>query len=349
MTDEYFMKRALRLARRGEAFVTPNPMVGAVIVKDGKIIGEGYHACYGDCHAEVNAINAASSSIAGATFYVTLEPCCHQGKTPPCVNSILAAKPSRVVVGSVDPNPLVAGNGIRMLAKHGIKITVGILERECRIINERFFKFMETGVPFVTLKFAQSLDGRLATASGHSQWISSIPSRRFAHELRAAHDAVLVGVGTVQEDDPELTVRHVRGRQPLRIVLDAKLSIPLDSRILKDQELTKTILVTSTRASGRRHDTLIQRGIEVITVKETSRGILDLRELLVLLGKRGITSLLVEGGAKVITSFFRARLADRLVVIIAPKIIGRGLESVGDLGTKRMEDALALKDWKVRR
>ena len=183
MTDAVYMKRALQLARRGEGWVSPNPMVGAVIVKDGQIIGEGYHERYGQDHAEVNAIRNAGGAIEGATVYITLEPCCHFGKTPPCVDSLIACRPARVVIGTTDPNPLVAGKGIEALHRQGIATDVGILERECRELNERFFKFIRTGMPFVTLKFAQTLDGRIATATGHSQWISSLPARRYSHCL----------------------------------------------------------------------------------------------------------------------------------------------------------------------
>ena len=214
MTDEFYMKRALRLARRGEAWVSPNPMVGAVIVRRGRIIGEGYHQKFGGNHAEINAISHASEPIKGATIYINLEPCTHYGKTPPCIDSVIAAKPARVVIGTPDPNPAVAGKGIEALKRHGIKTTVGILEEACKEFNERFLKFMRTGIPFVTLKFAQSIDGRIATASGHSRWISSEQSLKFAHALRSHHDAVLVGSGTLSKDDPELTVRLVRGQKP---------------------------------------------------------------------------------------------------------------------------------------
>ncbi|MBM4315276.1 MAG: bifunctional diaminohydroxyphosphoribosylaminopyrimidine deaminase/5-amino-6-(5-phosphoribosylamino)uracil reductase RibD, partial [Deltaproteobacteria bacterium] len=217
--DEYYMRRALRLARRGEGRVSPNPLVGAVIVRNGRIIGEGYHHRCGEKHAEINAIESAAEAVAGADFYVNLEPCSHFGRTPPCVDALLACRPGRVIVGAVDPNPLVAGKGIRTLAQHRIETTVGVLDEACRRLNEVFFKYIRTGLPFVTVKFAQTLDGRIATATGHSRWISSPPSLRFAHRLRDLHDAILVGADTVLTDDPELTCRLIRGRNPLRIVI----------------------------------------------------------------------------------------------------------------------------------
>ena len=213
--DEFYMRRALRLAQKGGAWVSPNPMVGAVIVKEHRIIAEGYHQIFGGNHAEVNAINHASETIDGSTIYVNLEPCTHYGKTPPCCESIIACKPARVVIGTPDPNPIISGRGIETLKRHGIETTVGVLEESCRRLNERFFKFIQTGTPFVTLKFAQTIDGRIATAVGHSRWISSEKSLRFAHMLRSHHDAVLVGVGTLLQDDPELTVRLIRGRNDL--------------------------------------------------------------------------------------------------------------------------------------
>ncbi|MBN1614979.1 MAG: bifunctional diaminohydroxyphosphoribosylaminopyrimidine deaminase/5-amino-6-(5-phosphoribosylamino)uracil reductase RibD [Deltaproteobacteria bacterium] len=343
------MKRALKLARRGEGRVSPNPMVGAVIVKDGRIIGEGYHERYGEDHAEVNAIRKAVGTIEGATFYITLEPCCHFGKTPPCVESLIACRPARVVIGTTDPNPLVAGRGIEALHREGIATVVGILERDCRELNEVFFKFIQTGMPFVTLKFAQTLDGRIATATGHSQWISGLSARRYAHRLRACHDAVLVGVGTVSADDPELTVRHVKGRNPLPIVLDSKLSISLSAKVLRKRNGRHPLLVTTERADPEKRTLLAKAGIEALVVAGDSRARVDLKAALAELGKRNLSSILIEGGATVATSVLQSGLADRLIVIIAPKIVGRGIESVGDLGIRRMDHALAVSWRKITR
>jgi diaminohydroxyphosphoribosylaminopyrimidine deaminase/5-amino-6-(5-phosphoribosylamino)uracil reductase len=349
MMDEFYMKRALRLARRGEAWVSPNPMVGAVIVKKDRIIGEGYHQKFGGNHAEINAINHVTEPIKGATIYINLEPCTHYGKTPPCIESIIAAKPARVVIGTPDANPVVTGKGIEALKRHGIKTTVGILEESCKELNERFFKFMRTGIPFVTLKFAQSIDGRIATASGHSRWISSEQSLKFAHALRSHHDAVLVGSGTLSKDDPELTVRLSRGRNPLRVVVDSHLRISPDARILKDQDKAKTIVATTNNADREKRARLTDLGVEVLAVDTDKDRRVDLMRLLMELGKRNISSVLVEGGATIITSMLVEQLPDRVVIIIAPKIVGKGLEAIGDLGIKSINESLRLAYRKVRR
>jgi diaminohydroxyphosphoribosylaminopyrimidine deaminase/5-amino-6-(5-phosphoribosylamino)uracil reductase len=342
-TDERFMRRALKLARKAQGCVSPNPLVGAVIVRDGRIIAEGYHHCCGGAHAEIDAISRATGRIAGATFYVTLEPCSHHGRTPPCADALVQQKPARVVVGAIDPNPLVSGRGLAALQRAGIETSVGVLEEECRELNRVFFKYIQTGRPFVTLKFAQTLDGRIATAAGHSRWISSPPSLRFAHRLRATHDAVLVGAGTVAADDPRLTCRLVRGRDPLRIVVDSRLRLPPEAQLFSDGK--RTLAVCGLDAPPERRKALERRGIEVMPTG-TKSGRVDLAELLERLGKRGISSLLVEGGATLATAFLREGLADRLIVILAPKITGAGIEAVGDLGIRRMDDALA---WRYRR
>ena len=342
MTDEFYMRKALALARRGEGWVSPNPMVGAVIVREGRIIGRGFHRRFGDHHAEINAIRTATEPVAGATVYITLEPCCHRGKTPPCVDSLIACKPARVVIGMSDPNPLVCGGGIDRLRREGIPTDVGVLEAECRRLNERFVKFMQTGVPFVTLKFAQTVDGRIATSTGHSRWISSSPSLRFAHALRAAHDAVLVGGGTVRQDDPELTVRLAGGRQPLRIVLDSRLATNPDARVLKNQDRAKTIIAATTVGWVKKATLFEKLGIEILHCGEDSRRRVDLKKMFAELGKRGVSSVLVEGGAAVITSVLKEKLADRIVIVIAPKIVGKGVEAVQDLGIETMDNALKL-------
>lgn len=351
-TDEKFMRRALRLARRGMGRVSPNPMVGAVIVKGGKITGEGWHGTYGGNHAEVEALNNVKTGknksplVKGSTLYVTLEPCSHFGKTPPCADRILEAGISRVVVGTKDPNPLVAGKGIRKLKARGVEIEVGILEKECRELNEKFFKFMLHSTPFVTLKIAQTLDGRIAASSGDSRWISSLASRKLAHTERGLHDAVMVGIGTVVQDDPELTVRLIRGRNPLRIVVDSKLRIPLDSRVLKDQEGAPTIIACCRDYKHNKFEQLRKMGIEVIPA---GREKVDLRKLLALLTKRNISSVLVEGGSGLYTSFLKENLADRILAIIAPVITGKGVEAFGDLGIDIIRDAKKLEIRKILR
>ena len=347
ISDEFFMKRALKLAKRGERWVSPNPMVGAVIVKKGRIISEGYHIRCGENHAEINAIEAARNSIKGSTFYVSLEPCVHWGRTPPCIAALIAQRPARVVVGTADPNPLVAGRGIEELKRHGIKTTVGVLADECEVLNERFFKYMRTGMPFITLKFAQTLDGRIATTTGHSQWISSAASLRFAHHLRSIHDAVLVGAGTVITDDPELTVRLIRGRNPLRIVTDGKFNIPLTSKILKNQEQARTIVAISKSTGRRALARLDKMGIEAMLIPETASRLINLKQLFKALGDMGVSSVLVEGGSSIITSLLKDRLVDRLVVIVAPKLIGRGVEAVADLGIRTINEALTFRVGRI--
>jgi len=344
------MRKALNLARRGLGKTSPNPMVGALIIRDGGIIGQGYHRRYGDNHAEINAIRDARGDTSGATLYVTLEPCCHHGKkTPPCLDALLKHDLGRIVIGTVDPNPQVNGKSIEVLRERGIETEVGVLSEECYRLNEVYFKYIQTGIPFVTLKFAQTLDGRIASTTGDSRWISSEPSLRLAHKLRSLHDAVLVGVGTVLRDDPQLTVRQVKGRNPIRIVTDSRLRAPLSSKILRDQELAPTIIATTSQADRGKLSSLMQMGIEVLMVEEDKEGKADLKDLLKKLGEMNISSILVEGGATLITSFIRQELADRLVVILAPKIMGKGIDAVGDLGISDVERALKLSFIKTYR
>ena len=325
-------------------------MVGALIVKNGKVIGQGYHRRFGGPHAEVNAINNAKSSINGATLYVTLEPCCHKGKkTPPCLDMLLKYNLKRVVVGTLDPNPKVNGKSIAILKKKGIETKVGVLKGECRGLNEAYFKYIQTGMPFVTVKFAQTLDGRIATATGDSKWISSEASLKWAHRLRSLHDAVLVGVGTVLKDDPQLTVRLVKGRNPLRIVADSKLRTPLNSKMLKEQEVAPTVIAATEQGDIEKMFALSVMGVEVVTIEEDKEGMVELKDMLKKLGERNISSILVEGGATTITSFIRQGLADKIVAIIAPKLMGKGIETVGDLGMREVNRTLKLTFEKVYR
>lgn len=337
MTDEQYMKMALALARRGAPWACPNPLVGAVIVKNGRVIGKGYHRCCGENHAEINAIESATEPVRGSTVYITLEPCSHHGRTPPCAERLLKEKPGRVVIGTIDPNPVVSGRGLAMLKRHGIETRAGVLEEQCRDLNEVFFKYIRSRIPFVTLKFAQSLDGKIATCTGHSRWISSEPSRVFAHRLRSLHDAILVGSGTIVKDDPELTCRLVKGRDPLRVVVDSDLKIAPGARVLQDQARAQTLIFTTSRHDRKKRALLAERGIEV---RVSGRKQVDLAAVLEELGRREISSLLVEGGAAVLTSFIRARLADRLIVISAPKIFGKGTDAIGELGVRTVDQAV---------
>ena len=340
--DEKYMKLALRLARRGLGRTSPNPMVGAVIVKNDRIIGKGYHHYFGGKHAEIDAIESTEEDIAGATLYISLEPCFHYGKTPPCVDAIINSKIGRVIIGTKDPDPRVNGKSIEKLKQKGIETLVGVLEKECRSLNEAYNKHRTAGLPFVTVKFAQTLDGRIATASGHSRWISSPESLKLAHKLRATHDAILAGIGNVLKDDPELTTRLVKGRNPARIILDSKLRIPLEAKVLQDQEKATTIIATTPAADDEKLAILKEQGIEIVIVASDLRGGVDIARLLATLGERDITSILVEGGSRIITSFLRRGLVDKLVAIIAPKILGKGIETVGDLNIESVDQALKL-------
>lgn len=344
--DEKFMARALRLAQKGAGLVSPNPMVGAVIVQDGEIISEGWHERFGGAHAEILALERARGPVAGSTLYVTLEPCSHFGKTPPCVDRIRRAGFVRAVIGMKDPNPLVLGRGIKTLEESGIETVVGVLEKECAALNEKFLKFITTGKPFVTLKMAQTMDGRIAARTGDSKWITSLSSRKLAHRERALHDGIMVGIGTVLQDDPELTVRLARGLNPMRIIVDSRLRIPLNAKVLQEQGKARTIVACSLRRDEEKSENLRAMGIEVVT---TGAERVDLNELLVLLGKKNISSIMVEGGAGLFTSFLRENIADRLLACIAPIISGKGIEAVGDLGTKKIADSRKVGIQKVFR
>jgi diaminohydroxyphosphoribosylaminopyrimidine deaminase/5-amino-6-(5-phosphoribosylamino)uracil reductase len=347
LLDEDYMKQALKLARKGLGKTSPNPVVGAVIVKNDRVIVQGYHQRYGGNHAEVNAFRNASENLTGATLYVTLEPCSYYGKTPPCVDAIIRNHIGRVIIGTLDPNPQINGRGVSILNQHGIETKVGVLEAECRHLNEAHFKFMTTGLPLVTVKFAQTLDGRIATATGDSQWISSEKFRRLAHRLRATSDAVMVGIDTVLADNPQLTVRLVKGRNPTRVVLDSRLRIPLDAEVVKNKEAAPTLIATTPHADEKKLSRLREMGVEVLIVKEDENGEVDLKNLLRSLGEREISSVLVEGGAGVITSLLLQNLADKLVVAIAPKIMGKGIEAVGELNIREVSQTLKLSFRKV--
>jgi diaminohydroxyphosphoribosylaminopyrimidine deaminase/5-amino-6-(5-phosphoribosylamino)uracil reductase len=347
--DEKYMRRALGLARRGVGKTSPNPMVGAVIVKGGRIIGEGYHRGFGKDHAEVDALKHAKEDVAGATLYVTLEPCRHYGKTPPCTDAIIKSKIGRLVIGMLDPDPRMQGGSVKLLEQKGIKTTVGVLESDCFKLNEKYIKHRTSGVPYVTIKFAQTLDGRIATAQGNSRWIASPPSLKLAHKLRATNDAILAGVNNVIKDDPELTTRLVKGRNPLRIILDSKLRIPLDAKVLTAQDKAKTIVAATPAAAKEKRAALQKMGIEILIVPADKDGRVDLKKLLNTLGGREITSLLVEGGGEVFTSFLRLGLWDKVVAIIAPKILGKGTDTVGELNITDLSKALKLKFTRVYR
>ena len=325
------MLECLSLAARGAGHVSPNPLVGCVVVKRGRVIGRGFHRKFGGPHAEVNAIRSVHESVRGATLYVNLEPCHVYGKTPPCTDLIIKSGIAHVVVGMKDPNPLIYGRGIRKLRRAGIRVTVGILERECRTINEFFSRFVTTGLPFVTLKIAQSLDGKIGGSK--RGWITGRTSRKLVHMLRSRYDAVLVGAGTVVKDNPRLTVRHIRGRNPVRIVLDGKFRVSERSAVFRKSAGARTILISDAmyvRRHAGKSSRLRRKGVEILELKGRGNGRIPLRTVLKEVGSRGIASILVEGGASIFSAFLREDLCDKLLVFVAPKIIGKGIAAFAE-------------------
>ena len=345
MDDIKFMKRALELAQKAEGNTSPNPMVGAVIVDEsGKIVGEGYHHKAGEPHAEINALRAAGDKAKGATVYVTLEPCSHYGRTGPCCEALIKAGVKRVVSAVTDPNPLVAGRGLNRLREAGIEVTEHICEDEAKKLNEKFFFWITHKRPFVSLKYAMTLDGRIAAAGGDAKWITGTEARTYAHYLRKAHDAVLVGKNTVLHDDCELTTRMVEGKNPIRIVLDSKAELPLNAKILNSE--AKTIVAVSEAAPPEKLTQLQQfANVEVLKLHKQN-GHLDLNELLQKLAALDITSILVEGGSEIHGAFIDAALGERIYAFVAPKIIGgkNAIGPVGGNGSTDMAKALRLCD-----
>lgn len=326
--DEKFMLLTLKLAQRGIGRVEPNPAAGCVIVKDNQVIGKGWHKVFGGPHAEVNAIEDCKKhgfDPAGATIYVTLEPCCHYGKTGPCTDAIISAEPARVFVATIDPSAHAQGKGVEKLRAAGIEVRTGLCQQQGRLLNGPFMKFAETGRCWVILKWAQSIDGKVAWADGGSQrWISNEPSRKDAHKLRRRVGAILVGINTVLADDPLLTPRPGMDKKPVRVVLDTNLKIPLDCRLLDTAPKTPVLVVTSEQAASKNPQSarqISQKGAELLTVP-VKQGMCDLAFVLEQLSGRGISRLLVEGGPAVITSFLQANLADEVYIYIASKILG---------------------------
>lgn len=345
------MARALSLARRALGSVSPNPAVGAVVVKGGATIGEGFTQPPGSAHAEIVALREAGEAARGATMCVTLEPCCHYGRTPPCTMAIIEAGISEVHVATLDPNPRVAGRGVAELRAAGIATVVGEHEEEARELNEAYMKWITTGRPFVNAKFAMSLDGKIATRSGDSRWITGERSRAFVHRLRSQVDAVMVGAGTVLADDPQLTARYGGSRpmprQPLRVVVDAQGRISPSARLFG--EPGRTMVATTSRLDDTTADILRVVGAEVLPLPERE-GLVDLEALLQALGQREVTSVLVEGGAAILGSLFDARLVDKVYAFIAPIIIGGkdAVPAVGGRGVEHMTDALRLRGVRVQ-
>lgn len=350
-SDQGFMQKALDLARKASGLTSPNPLVGAVIVADGKVIGSGFHPRAGEPHAEIFALREAGDKAEGADLYVTLEPCSHQGRTPPCTEAIIKAGISRVFAGTQDPNPLVAGRGIEQLKRAGIQIETGLLENECCRLNEFWNKFITTRLPFVTLKSAASLDGRIASRTGHSQWITNEKSRDYVHQLRAAHDAILIGIGTLLKDNPRLTARipGEKPRNPYRIIVDSMLRTPLDSKIFGPDGSERVFLATKSHDEKKiaPYRKIVK---DILILPSNSLGQLDLAELMKLLGAREITSILIEGGSEINGSALDNQIIDKICFFYAPILVGgRGsLGMISGHGAETIDHALPVKDITIR-
>ena len=349
-----YMARALALARRALGTTSPNPAVGAVIVKDGVVVGEGYTQPPGCAHAEVVALAQAGEAARGATVYVTLEPCCHHGRTPPCTTALIAAGVAEVRVATMDPNPLVCGKGIEALRAGGIRVALGEGEAAARELNEAFFKYITTGRPFVATKYAMTLDGKIATHTGHSRWVTGPEARRRVHELRAAADAILVGVGTVLADDPQLTVRlegeGASQRQPWRVIVDSLCRTPLSARVLSDAFVRRTLIATTEQAPREKVAAVREAGAEVL-VLPLDEGRVDLRALAETLAGRGIISVLAEAGGTLTAGLLAAELVDKVYAFVAPKIVGGAAapSPVDGEGVARMDGACRLRLTRVER
>ena len=346
MTGQDYMKRALELAKKGAGHTSPNPMVGCVVVKDGRIVTEGYHERYGEFHAERNALTRCEEDLTGAEMYVTLEPCCHQGNTPPCTDIIIERSIGKVYVGSMDPNPKVAGKGGKILQEHGIEVETGVLEKECLALNEIFFYYITTGMPYVAMKYAMTLDGKIASCTGDSKWVTGETARHHVHELRKQYSAILAGIGTVLADDPMLNCRIEEGVDPVRVVCDSSLRIPLSSQLVKTAG-DIPVIVAYAKENPEKEKALLQAGVELISAGRDGR--VDLAVLMRELGKRKIDSVLVEGGGAIHGSLLKSGLVQKIFCYLAPKLIGgreAGSPVEGD-GFSRMKDALPVKEMEI--
>lgn len=346
-THEYFMDLALQWARSAEGQTAPNPMVGAIVVKNGEIVGMGAHLKAGEPHAEIHALAMAGEKAKGATIYVTLEPCSHHGRTPPCADAVIRAGISEVVIAMLDPNPLVAGRGVRRLQEAGIKVVHGVREAESRRLNEVFIKYITTKLPFVTIKTANTLDGKVATESGSSRWVTGETARQDVHRLRHQNQGILVGINTILKDNPELTTRLPEGgRNPLRIVLDSTLRIPLESKVVQDGQ-APTWIYTTLGAEEERLNQLKDAGVEVFRISDGP--LVRVEDVLKHLGENQISSILVEGGSQVNGSFLRARAIDKVITYLAPKLIGgaQAPTSFGGHGIQQMDEAIDIRHLQV--
>ncbi len=343
--DERYMRTALKLARMGVGRASPNPAVGCVIVKGGKIVGSGHHKKAGEPHAEIHALRDAGPKAKGATMYVTLEPCCCQGRTPPCTKDIIKAGISKVVAAMLDPNPKVSGKGIKSLEKAGIKTRVGVMEEDARKMNEAFGKHITTKSPFVIVKAALSADGKMSASDGSSRWITCDESRMSVHNMRGEVDAVMVGINTVLKDDPQLTCRAEGGRNPVRVIVDSRLRTPPTANVLDGS--ARTIIATTSKAPAGRKKALEKKGAEIIVAGNGPA--VDLKLLMKQLGSMGITSVMIEGGGSLIGSAFDASIVDKIVFFIAPKVLGGKGVTISGLGAGCMDDALHLEKVEMKK
>ncbi len=349
-SNERFMRRALRLAGRGRGKVEPNPMVGCVVVRDGEIVGKGYHRRFGGPHAEVNAVRDAGEEAAGAIVYVTLEPCSHTGKTPPCADLLIKMQPERVLVAMKDPFPDVAGRGIRKLRQAGIPVEVGLLADDATELNAPYLKRVQTGMPYVIAKWAMTLDGKIATATGESKWITGEDARRYAHRVRGRMDAVIVGIGTVLADDPDLTCRLARPRRrATRVVIDSSARLPADSQLARSAGDSPVVVAVCEDAPAKRRARLVELGCRVLELPRYE-GRVAVADLLVSLGGMGMTNVLVEGGSEVLGSFFDGELVDEVMAFVGPKVLGGGaLSAVAGRGIERISSTQTIAGLTTRR
>ncbi|MFT4145970.1 MAG: bifunctional diaminohydroxyphosphoribosylaminopyrimidine deaminase/5-amino-6-(5-phosphoribosylamino)uracil reductase RibD [Mobilitalea sp.] len=344
MTDEKYMNLALTLAKKGIGFVNPNPLVGAVVVKEGKIIGQGWHEIYGGWHAERNALSTCSESTNGATMYVTLEPCCHYGKTPPCTDAIIQNGIKKVIIGCLDPNPLVSGKGVSILRDAGVDVVTGVLEDKCRELNKVFFHYIKTKTPYVVMKYAMTMDGKIATTSGNSKWITGISARENVHKSRNQFSSIMVGVGTIITDNPSLTCRLADGRNPIRIICDTNLRTPLKSTIVTTAKDVKTIIATACD-NRERQKPYIAQCCEICNIN-TKDNYIDLNDLMHQLGKAKIDSILLEGGSLLNSSALQSRIVNKVQAYIAPKLFGgdQSKTAVGGTGIQEISSCFSLKN-----
>lgn len=335
--DEKFIERCFQLALKGKGNVSPNPLVGCVIVKDGKIIGEGWHEKFGNNHAEVNAINNSSENIEGAILYCNLEPCVHINKqTPPCVDKIIESKISKVVISNIDPNPYVSGKGIEKLKNVGIAVEQDILKDKGEYLNRFFFKYIKEKVPYITIKIAQTLDGKISKTDKEQTWITCKESDNYVHKMRSYYDAVLVGTNTIKIDNPQLNVRNVEGRNPIKVIIDGKLSSPVDSKVFLS-EPEKTYLFTMQKSNDEKINILKDRGVRIFQLENDNCEKLDLNTIIKILGNEKIISLIVEGGNKIFSQFIEQELFDDIIIIQAPIFMGDGLNATNLVIEKKLE------------